>query len=602
MSHLPGNKVRLLASFVILLAAGSVQAQAVPIGPPPPVIIGQQGPPPPVVVGTPVSEVRSRPVIERIEPTAGQAGTTVTIVGRNFQAGDQVFFGGASLTVQSVVPTRITIILPDGVRSGRFTVQGPGGSAESSQTFNVVQPPPPPTISGFAPAAGEPGTDVAIEGASFSLRIYENRVSMNGLVIPVRSASTTRLTVTIPEGAADGTFVVDVAGAGAAQSAALFDVLAPLRIDRLDPPLGPVGAQVRILGSGFNPTIDGNTVKLGDKRCTVRSASPTELVVEIPSRAQTGLFLVSVAGRAEISTPEFRVVYPPVLRSFSPKAGFPGTEVVIKGDNFGASVALVQASISGVALPVSSVSNSELHLRIPDNAGTGIIQVTVADAGTVATAEVFDVWVAPAVTSYTPVRATPGSTVTVVGRGFLTGRNETTVKVNGVSATVQSVTQNQVVFTVPSSATTGRIVVAVRNRGEASSAGDLLIVQPPRITSVSPRSAPPGEALTITGENFGTVVADVTVTYVDDPASGAAQNLSVLSLSATQIIVPAPTGVRNGQLRVNVRNVGETSTSYQPGRTAAPVPVPVTAPPPVVVPPTVPVPVPVGPPPPTIVR
>ena len=210
MSHLPGNKVRLLASFVILLAAGSVQAQAVPIGPPPPVIIGQQGPPPPVVVGTPVSEVRSRPVIERIEPTAGQAGTTVTIVGRNFQAGDQVFFGGASLTVQSVVPTRITIILPDGVRSGRFTVQGPGVSAESSQTFNVVQPPPPPTISGFAPAAGEPGTDVAIEGASFSLRIYENRVSMNGLVIPVRSASTTRLTVTIPEGAADGTFAVEV--------------------------------------------------------------------------------------------------------------------------------------------------------------------------------------------------------------------------------------------------------------------------------------------------------------------------------------------------------------------------------------------------------
>ncbi|MBI5488866.1 MAG: IPT/TIG domain-containing protein [Deltaproteobacteria bacterium] len=603
MTHATRTNACLLAAAFALLAAPAALAQAVPIGPPPPVVIGQPGPPPPVIVGTPISEVHTRPVIERIEPASGQPGMTVTIVGRNFEAGDQVFFGGASLPVQSVVPTRISVIIPEGARSGRFTVQGPGGSAESSQTFNVVQPPPPPTVTGFAPVAGEPGTDIAIEGTGFSLRIYEDRVSMNGLVLPVRSASTTRLTVTIPEGAADGTFVVDVAGAGAAQSAAIFDVLAPLRVDRLEPPVGPVGTQVRILGSGFNPTIDGNTVKLGDKRCTVRAASPTELVVEVPSRAQTGAFLVNVVGRAEIATSEFRVVYAPTLRSFSPKAGFPGTEVVIKGENFGTSIGLVQASISGVSLPVAAVSNSELRVRIPDNAGTGIIQVTVADAGSVATSEVFDVWVAPAVTSFTPSRATPGSTVTVTGRGFLTGRNQTTVAVNGVSATVQSVAENQIVVTVPNSATTGRIVVNVRGRGEASSAADLTIVQPPSITSVSPRSAPPGEALTITGQNFGTVVADVTVTYVDDPATGAAQNLSVLSLSSTQIIVPGPTGSRSGQLRVNVRNVGETSTSYQPARTAAPVAVPVAVPvvvPPIAVP--VPVPAPIGPPPPTIIR
>ena len=145
---------------VVLAAAGSAQAQAVPIGPPPPVIVGGPAqPPPPVIVGQPaVSEVHTRPVIERIEPTSGQPGTTVTIVGRNFTSGDQVFFAGVALPVQSVVPTRIAVVVPEGVRSGRFTVQGAGGTAESAQTFNVVQPPPPPTVSNFSPIAGQPGT------------------------------------------------------------------------------------------------------------------------------------------------------------------------------------------------------------------------------------------------------------------------------------------------------------------------------------------------------------------------------------------------------------------------------------------------------------
>jgi hypothetical protein len=597
---------------VVLAADGSVQAQAVPIGPPPPVIVGGPvQPPPPVIVGQPtVSEVHTRPVIERIEPTSGQPGTTVTIVGRNFTSGDQVFFAGVGLPVQSVVPTRIAVIVPDGVRSGRFTVQGAGGTAESAQTFNVVQPPPPPTVSTFSPTAGQPGTDVAIDGSGFSLRIYENRVSLNGLVIPVRTASTTRLTVTIPEGAADGAFVVEVASAGAAQSAGIFDVLAPLRIDRLEPAMGAVGTQVRIIGSGFNGTIEGNTVKLGDKRCTVRSVSPTEIVVDVPSRAQTGSFVVSVAGRGELATPEFRVIYPPVLRSFSPKSGFAGTEVTLKGENFGTSITGVQASMSGVALPIAAVSNSEVRVRIPDNAGTGVIQLTVVDAGTVVTPQPFEVWAAPAVSSFTPTRGAPDSTVTVVGRGFLTGRGQTTVTVNGVAATVQSITDGQIVITLPRTATTGRIVVKVRDRGEAQSATDLVVVQPPRITSFTPRSAAPGEALTIGGENFGTVVADVTVTYVDDAATGAAQTLTVLSLSATQIVVAAPSGTRNGRLAVNVRNVGEAGSAYRPGRPvvqavpfAPPPPVVVPAPvPPQVVPLPVPVPVPVGPPPPTIVR
>jgi hypothetical protein len=596
-----------LLLLVLALAAGPAAAQLVVQGtptPPPPVIVGAPvaTPPPPVIVGgQPAAAVAARPVIERIEPAAGPVGTTVTIVGRNFMDVQQVLFSGQSLPIQSVVPTRITVVIPADGRSGRFSVQGAGGTAESSQSFNIVQPPPAPVVTGFAPAAGVAGTDVALEGTGFSLRIYENRVSLNGLVLPVRTASTTRLTVTIPEGAQDGAFLIDVANAGQALSAAAFDVLEPLRIDRLEPAFGQVGAQVRILGSGFEPTIDGNTVKLGDKRCAVRSATSAELLVEIPARAQTGSFVVGVRNRGELASPEFRVIYPPVIRSLSPRAGFPGTEVTLTGENLGRTLDEVQASLGGVAAQVVLVSAGEVRVRIPERAGSGVLQLTIRDAGTASAPQPFEVWAPPAVTSLSPTRGAPGTLVTVVGRGFLTRRGLTTVAVNGVAATVRSVGEAELTFEIPSGASTGRVTVTVRDRGEAQSATDLVVVQPPRITAISPAAAVPGENLTITGENFGSVMGDVTVTFGDSTVP-----LALRSLSPTQLVVVAPAGTGSARFRVVVRNVGEVqSTPYRPGRPAVvapptPVPVPVAPPTPVPVP-APPRPVPIAPPPPTVV-
>jgi hypothetical protein len=529
----------------------------------------------------------------------------VTIVGRNFMDVQQVFFSGQSLPVQSVVPTRITVVIPADGRSGRFTVQGTGGTVESSQSFNIVQPPPPPVITGFAPTMGVPGTDVAIEGSGFSLRIYENRVSLNGLVLPIRTASTTRLTVTIPEGAQDGAFLIDVSNAGQAASAGAFDVFDPLRIDRLEPPFGPVGAQIRILGSGFDPTIDGNTVKLGDKRCAVRSATASELLVEVPSRAQTGSFVVGVRNRGELASPEFRVIYPPLVRSVDPRAGFPGTEVTLKGENLGRTLDEVTASIGGVSAQVVFATPGEVRVRIPENAGSGVIQLTVRDAGMASAPRPFEIWAAPAVTSINPARGTPGTLVTIVGRGFLTGRGRTSIALNGVPVAVRSISETELTFEIPAAGTTGRVTVSVRDRGEAQSSTNLVVIQPPRITAITPDAAVPGENLTITGENFGSALADVTVTYGESGIP-----LQIRSLSPTTLVVAAPGGTSAARFRVVVRNVGEVQSGpYRPGRPvvqATPVAPPtVVAPPTPVPPPTpprpVPVPVPVAPPPPTVV-
>ncbi len=586
---------RVVLPFVLLVCVAPAAAQQ----PPPPVLVPSGrpgGPPPPAVVPGRVAPVegRPRPVIERIEPASGPAGTAVVVVGRNFAAGDRVTLAGRELDIREIVPTRITVVVPPGAASGRLVVIGAAGTAESAQVFTIIQPPPPPQIAGFAPAAGPPGTDVVIHGGGFSMRIFENSVSLAGLVIPVRTASPTHLTVTIPEGASSGPFVVTVASAGQAQSAVAFQVQAHLRIERLDPAEAPVGASVRLIGSGFNPTVDGNTVRLGDRRCAVRSASPTELTVEVPARAQSGSFVAAVAGRGEVVSPPFRAVYPPVVKSFSPREGFAGTEVTVRGENLGETLAGTQVALSGVAAQVLSVTPAELRFAVPDGASSGAVQVTVAGSGTAGTAEPFTVWIPPAVSGFHPTRGAPGTRVTVAGRGFLGDRSKIDVTIGDRRAEVVSATETEVVAEVPAGAVTGRIVVSIRGRGEARSAGEFAVLARPQVRQVSPNGVPPGGEVTLIGENFGSSASDVTVAF------GGVQCV-VRAFSSTEIVVVVPVGVERGRFVVTIRGIGEArSPTYRVGRPSS-----WPGPPPPVLAPSAPPPHsshPPGPPPPAIVR
>jgi uncharacterized repeat protein (TIGR03803 family) len=83
---------------------------------------------------------RVRPKVQQITPTSGKAGTPVTVRGESFTGARTVAFGDgrvgtSSFTVDS--DTRITVIVPEGVVSGRVSVSTKGGSGISSMSFEV---------------------------------------------------------------------------------------------------------------------------------------------------------------------------------------------------------------------------------------------------------------------------------------------------------------------------------------------------------------------------------------------------------------------------------------------------------------------------------
>jgi sugar lactone lactonase YvrE len=85
------------------------------------------------------------------------------------------------------------------------------------------------------------------------------------------------------------------AGAGAGAGNATQN---PLAIASLSPSHGQAGIVVTLTGTGFSAVPAENTVILNAKRCTVDSATATELKVEVPAQAGSGPFEVTVGAQA----------------------------------------------------------------------------------------------------------------------------------------------------------------------------------------------------------------------------------------------------------------------------------------------------------------
>ena len=69
----------------------------------------------------------------------------------------------------------------------------------------------------------------------------------------------------------------------------------PPVITSINPTSGEPGSQITINGTGFNPTANQNIVLIGNRMAVVISASPTQLVVEIPLGLSSGSYLVTVS-------------------------------------------------------------------------------------------------------------------------------------------------------------------------------------------------------------------------------------------------------------------------------------------------------------------
>lgn len=406
------------------------------------------------------------PTVTGFSPTSGPVGTSVVITGTNFTGATAVRFNGTSATFTVNSPTQITATVPSGATDGPIAVQNSAGTGTSAGSFDVTAPTP-PTITGFSPTSGAPGTSVVITGTNFT---GATAVRFGGTTATFTVNSSTQITATVPAGAATGAISVTTPSGTATSSSSFTVTQGGPAITSFSPASGCVGTNVTINGSNFTGATAVTFNGVSATSFTVQSSTRINAVV--PVGATTGKIAVTSSLGTGTSATNFTVgtACSPTISSFTPSNGPVGTTVIITGDDF---TGTITVKFDGVNAPFTVNSDSQITTTVPTGATTGKITVTNGN-GTGTSATDFVVTGTPTITSFTPASGPVGSTVTITGTNF---SGITAVRFNGTSATFTVNSLTQITATVPEGATTGRITIT-NSAGTATSATDFTVTPP----------------------------------------------------------------------------------------------------------------------------
>ena len=310
-------------------------------------------------------------------PTTGMAGTSVTISGTGFDSSSTVFFNGTQSSSVSVASSGTILVatVPTGATSGTICVRGITDYAYSDDEFTVIAN---AVITGYSPSSALPGETIQIIGTDFhEVGADYITVTFSGDVsTQPTSASTTSLTVTVPQGAESG--VVTVAfGDEETVVGPEFEVLTPAIVS-YSPTAASVGETVAITVSNFPSSATASTIGVyfesadSNVQATVSSYASNVVTVTVPDGALTGAITITLSGFDDIVGDSFTVI--PVADEIDSDEALKVTEtLVITGTGFPVSgeASVYFTSESGTAVATGTFGYDGLTVTIPEDAITG---------------------------------------------------------------------------------------------------------------------------------------------------------------------------------------------------------------------------------------
>jgi hypothetical protein len=318
-----------------------------------------------------------------------------------------------------------------------------------------------------------------------------------------------------------------------------------LSIVSLLPSSGKVGDKVTITGDNFSSTLASNIVKFNTTAAKVVEASPFRLVVEVPSGITWNYYdsyvTVNVTVGGQTVSSSFTIL--PVFTGFSPVSGTFGTIVTINGQNFSSGMTV---KCNDILATINSSSTTSLSFYLPANVTTEKFSIKVIKNGVENTVPGEFTMNPLTVTSITPAKGYPGSSVTITGTNFNTGYNINKVKIGDVTTTISNVYQNTFSMIVPSSLPEGLKTVEVSNGVSTVVLNDAFNVVIPKITSFTPASGYYGSEITLSGENLmGNVYASL---------ANYSCELTLVNSSTVKIKVPAGPPSGDNKLKITANN------------------------------------------------
>jgi YD repeat-containing protein len=407
-----------------------------------------------------------------------------------------------------------------------------------------------------------PGNTLTIVGQNFDPVASNNTVLFAGVSgsVPalVTGASATQLTVQVPQGAVTGAIRVQRLGQTATGPVVTIQTLTVASISPTTPVVS--GSTITLAGQGFSLNANGNTVSFlgaggASIPVTVTTADPTQLSLQVPAGAVSGLISVT-SGTQTVQGPNTQIQALQVTGVTPAGPYLPGATITLAGQGFsllpsGNIVTFAGANGTTISVPVTTSNPASLTLQIPQTAVSGALSISVAPQTVAGPNIQLQTLQITSISPSTPVVS--GDTITINGQGFspevggnavrFAGANGATISVNPITAT-----STQLVAAVPDGIVSG--IVSVTAGGQTAQ-GPILQIQVLQITSVSPTTPVVfGDTITINGQAFSNTLSNNIVGFTG--ANGSTISAFPKTASRTQLTVDVPAGVVSGQISVSV--------------------------------------------------
>jgi len=314
----------------------------------------------------------------------------------------------------------------------------------------------------------------------------------------------------------------------------------PPVITSFAPASAAAGAPVTITGTGFT---DLTEVDFAGSGAPVTPVSHTATKVEIlvPGDATVGPITVQTS-HGDAATGDFKPI--PKITSLSAYDGAPNNLVAINGTNLADPSAVKFGTLDAGSL--TGVSATEVDAHVPLlGFSSGKVSVTTPGGTAISTKS----YAITKITSFSPLAATAGKTITITGQGLASTTDVEFVNHSGGVTPAATPTATSVKVVVPNDAAVGDLMVETANViGPVTSPKPFTPV--PSIASFDPPDGVFGTTVHIAGANF---VGSATVKF------GKLFAGAVSVVSPTEIDADVPTGFTGGT--ISVQNGGGTAVS-----------------------------------------
>lgn len=329
-----------------------------------------------------------------------------------------------------------------------------------------------PTITSFYPTSGGAGDTITLIGTNLTNYLYAGAA---GAVCPVVYASpdTMRIVLDTAQGASNTMIYVDY-GTGVAEIFGFTYVLRP-QVVSFTPVAGRPGDPITISATNLTGV---KAVTFGGVPAQSFATSGSTIVAYVGNGATGPVAVTSTGGTGSKDGFTFAQPNEPIVSSFSPTTGLPGTVVTIKGTQLTNATAV---TFGGAAAASFTVVDSNTITAVVGTGASGAVSVT-ANGLTFGLAGFYYVARAPAISGFTPVSSTYDGLVSISGSGF-TGASA--VWFGGTPALNFTVINDNTITAQVSTGSTGAITVAVPGDTAVSTSTFTFLELQPDITSFS---------------------------------------------------------------------------------------------------------------------